>query len=228
MSAVTVITFDADDTLWVNEPYFREIESRFCELLAEYMPPEKISAELFSVEMANLEIYGYGVKAFMLSLTETALRITNDNIDPHLLHTIINLGKELLNKPIELLPGIPEVLKALAGKYKLVIATKGDLLDQERKAARSGINHFFHHIEIMSEKRRDDYIRLLERLNVAPENFMMIGNSFKSDILPVLELGGYAAYIPYHTTWMHEKTDDTVTHPRLYRLSSINDILRYV
>ncbi|MBS1511437.1 MAG: HAD family hydrolase [Bacteroidetes bacterium] len=222
---IKVIAFDADDTLWVNEPYFQETEKKFVALLEDYLPQHTTSQELFKVEMQNLPLYGYGVKAFMLSMIETALKITNNTTGNEIVEKVIVFGKELLEKPIELLDGVETVLKALEGKYRLVVATKGDLLDQERKLKKSGIDHYFHHTEIMSDKREADYIKLIKHLDIAPEEFLMIGNSIKSDILPVLAVGGHAFHIPYHTTWEHEKVELTLEHPEFKQLKNITDIL---
>src|SRR5687768_2605625 len=209
---IKVIAFDADDTLWVNEPYFYETEEKFSALLEDYLPKHSVSQELFKTEMQNLPLYGYGIKAFMLSMVETALRISNKTMSVEIIEQAIQFGKELLEKPIELLEGVEEVLKSLKGKYRLVVATKGDLLDQERKLKKSGIEHYFHHIEIMSDKQEADYKKLIKHLDIKPEEFLMIGNSIKSDILPVLAIGGHGFHIPYHTTWAHERVDHNVEH----------------
>jgi putative hydrolase of the HAD superfamily len=201
---IKVIAFDADDTLWVNEPYFQETEKKFCALLEDYLPQHTTAKELFKTEIDNLALYGYGIKGFMLSMVETALRIGGRDINPEIIEKAITYGKELLEKPIELLDGVEDTLKALKDKYRLVVATKGDLLDQERKLKRSGLEHYFHHIEIMSEKHEKDYQKLIKHLDIEASQFIMIGNSLKSDILPVLAIGGYACHIPYHTTWAHE------------------------
>ncbi|RQO79365.1 HAD family hydrolase [Pedobacter sp. KBW01] len=222
---ITVIAFDADDTLWVNEPYFRETEDKFAALLEDFMPRHSIIAELYKTEMANLSLYGYGIKGFMLSMIETALKITVGENDPKVVEMIIELGQEMLNKPIELLDGVEEVLKALHGKYKLVVATKGDLLDQQRKLTKSGLDHYFHHIEIMSDKQEKDYQKLMKHLDCQPESFLMLGNSLKSDVLPVLNIGGHAVHIPYHTTWVHESIDHIIEHPNFYEMESLSEIL---
>ena len=222
---ITVIAFDADDTLWVNEPYFRETEEQFAALLEDFIPRHSIVAELYKTEIANLPLYGYGIKGFMLSMIETVLRITEGKVKPAVIDKAIQLGQEMLNKPIELLDGVEEVLKALHGKYKLVIATKGDLLDQQRKLTKSGLDHYFHHIEIMSDKQERDYQKLIKHLDCQPEEFLMLGNSLKSDVLPVLAIGGHAVHIPYHTTWVHEHIDHTITHPNFFQLERLAEIL---
>lgn len=223
---ITTIAFDADDTLWVNEPYFQEAESQFCALLEDFLPQHTVSQALFKTEMKNLALYGYGVKGFMLCMIETASRISQGTASLRLIDCIIALGHELLQKPIELLPGVTDTLKQLQPNYRLIVATKGDLLDQERKLEKSGLTDYFHHIEIMSDKQVSDYRKLLNHLDCQPENFLMIGNSIKSDILPVLELGSYAAHIPYHVTWTHEKQEHTLTHTQFMELPSIDHILQ--
>ncbi len=222
---IKVIAFDADDTLWVNEPYFQETERKFCAMLEDYLPHHSVAQELFKTEMDNLVLYGYGVKGFMLSMVETALRVSGNTAHPEIISKALGFGKELLAKPIELLDGVEDVLKALQGKYRLVVATKGDLLDQERKLKKSGIEHYFHHIEIMSDKKESDYLKLIKHLDIPPENFLMLGNSLKSDVLPVLAVGGYAFHIPYHTTWAHEKIEHLVEHVNFRQLEIIADVI---
>lgn len=223
--AIKVIAFDADDTLWVNEPYFQETEKKFCALLEDYMPHHSVQKELFKTEIQNLALYGYGIKGFMLSMIETAMRISNNNVSNEVVEKIIEFGKNQLDGPVELLDGVEEVLHLLKKKYKLVVATKGDLLDQERKLKKSGLELYFHHIEIMSEKQEADYQKLIRHLDVDPSEFFMIGNSLKSDIIPVLNLGGHAAHIPFHTTWAHEVVEQTIEHPNFYKAEKIKDLL---
>lgn len=228
MNTLKVIAFDADDTLWVNEPYFRETEDKFCELLEDYLPHHSVARELLQVEIRNINLYGYGVKGFMLSMIETALEVSQKTIPVSVIEKAILLGKELLEKPIVLLDGVEDVLNQLQGKYKLVVATKGDLLDQERKLRKSGLEHYFHHIEIMSEKKEPDYQKLLKHLDIQPNEFMMLGNSLKSDVLPVLELGGHAVHIPYHTTWAHETVDAEIKHEQFKQVAEIKDVLSFL
>lgn len=222
------IAFDADDTLWVNEPFFQETERHFCALLENWLPAHEIETELLQTEIANLPLYGFGVKGFVLSMLETALRITGGQLSPTTSARILELGKEMLEKPVELLDGVREVLESLAasGKFRLVVATKGDLLDQERKLKKSGLEPFFHHVEIMSDKRAADYAKLLRHLDCRADQFLMVGNSLKSDILPVLELGGWAVHVPFHTTWALEKTDDVpLERPKFRQAERISDLL---
>ena len=228
MTNIKVIAFDADDTLWVNEPYFREAEDKFCALLEDYLPQHSVAHELFKTEIRNLPLYGYGIKGFMLSMIETILEVTEGTASLEMISKVIQFGKEQLNKPIELLEGIDAVLEALKGDYRLVVATKGDLVDQERKLQKSGLENFFHHIEIMSEKHEKDYLKLLKHLDCKPENFLMIGNSLKSDVLPVLQLGGHAVHIPFHTTWAYEVVEHHVEHANFKSVETISEILTFL
>lgn len=220
----TVVAFDADDTLFVNEPYFRETEEAFAALMEDYLPRHTTAKELFATEIKNLSLYGYGIKGFTLSMVETALQISNHTINSKIISEILNLGKQLLAKPIELLPQVEETLQALQGKYTLIVATKGDLLDQQRKLQKSGLEKYFHHIEVMSEKNVSDYEKILHRLHVEPANFMMIGNSLKSDVLPLLQMGAYGVHIPFHITWEHEKVEHQLEHEKFYQLQNISEV----
>jgi putative hydrolase of the HAD superfamily len=223
-----VIAFDADDTLWHNEAYFQETEQKFCALLENYLPQHTVARELLQTEIANISLYGYGIKAFMLSMIETAIRITDKQISNEAIEKIINYGREHLEKPVELMDGVEEVLQHLKGKYRLVMATKGDLLDQERKLKKSGLDHYFHHIEIMSEKKENDFQKLIKHLDIQPIEFAMVGNSLKSDVLPVLTLGGHGFHIPYHVTWAHERVETQIENERFTVLNSIHELLNYL
>lgn len=226
MKNIKVIAFDADDTLFINETYFDETEQKFCGLMQDYLSKQGISQELFKVEIDNLKLYGYGIKGYILSMIEAAMTISNNTIPIEIVEKIIQYGKELLQKPIVLLDGVEETLDTLYGKYKLVIATKGDLLDQRRKLHNSGLGHYFHHIEVMSDKQEKDYTDLIKRLEIEPSEFFMIGNSLKSDVLPVLAIGGHAVHIPFHTTWAHEKIDHKVVHENFSTHENIVEVLK--
>ena len=228
MDTIKVIGFDADDTLWVNEPYFQEVERQFCRILKPYLPEEETSKELFKTEMQNLEIYGYGAKGFILATIETALRATEGKITSEELNLIINTGKTLMTMPIQLLDGVEQVLQQLQAKYKLILATKGDLLDQERKLQKSGLIGYFHHIEIMSDKHEKNYLKLLAHLDIQPEEFLMVGNSVKSDILPVINIGAKAIHIPFEVTWQHENHHESSENHDFITVSSIAEILKHV
>lgn len=223
-----VIAFDADDTLWVNEPYFREAEDKFSSLLEDYLPHHSVTKELYKTELQNIPLYGYGVKGFMLSMVETALRVSRNTVPLAVIEKAIQYGKDLLDKPIELLEGVEETLHHLKGRYRLVMATKGDLLDQERKLKKSGLESYFHHIEIMSDKQEADYLQLIRHLDIRPDEFLMIGNSLKSDALPVLAVGGHAIHIPYHTTWEHEKVEGGVRHENFRSADTLKEILPFL
>nr|WP_297911941.1 HAD family hydrolase [uncultured Allomuricauda sp.] len=227
-TGIKVIGFDADDTLWVNETYFRETEERFAELLEGYETKNKIDQELFKMEMANLELYGYGVKGFMLSMIESALDLSNGTIPQQIISEIISLGKRMISHPVELLDGVVEVLEKLKDTYRLIVLTKGDLLDQERKLEKSGLSQYFHHVEVLSDKKESNYKSLLDHLDIDINQFLMIGNSLKSDILPILNLGAQAVHIPFHTTWAHEiVSEENIVNNHL-KLNSLKEILNYL
>ncbi|NNK75079.1 MAG: HAD family hydrolase [Maribacter sp.] len=204
-SDIKVIGFDADDTLWVNETYFRETEAQFADLLEGFETKNKIDQELFKKEMDNLELYGYGIKGFMLSMIESALELSNNEVSQATIQEILNLGKRMIAHPVELLDGVKEVLKALGDKYRLIVLTKGDLLDQERKLERSSLSTYFHHVEVLSDKKEENYKNLLDHLEIEVNEFLMIGNSLKSDVLPIINIGAKAVHVPFHTTWQHEQ-----------------------
>lgn len=226
MENIKVVGFDADDTLWENQLYFDEIENRYCNLLTDYFPIEKVSEELLKVEKKNMKIYGFGVKSFTLSMIETALALSNNQISNKIINTILDLGKELLNKPVEILNDVEYVLKALSKtSYKLIIATKGDLFDQERKLKQSKLEKYFHHIEVMSNKKESNYQSLLSHLDISPKNFLMVGNSMKSDILPVINIGGYAMHIPHTSTWAHEVVENDKELNNFWELENLIDVM---
>ena len=223
---IKVIGFDADDTLWVNETYFREAEEEAGRLLSHYETPNKIDQELFRMEIKNLSTYGYGVKGFVLSMIELAIELSNGTVSNTVLSKMLTIGKDMINKPIELLDGVEEVLKALSKDYKLIVATKGDLLDQERKLEKSGLIDYFHHIEVLSEKHDENYAKLLKHLEIKPSEFLMVGNSLKSDVLPLLNIGAEAIHVPFHTTWQHEKVTKKETNGVSYKtVGNLNEIL---
>lgn len=226
---IKVIGFDADDTLWVNETYFREAEVEFGNLLSDYETLNKIDQELFKKEIDNLPLYGYGVKAFVLSMVESALEQSNYNISTKSIEAILNIGKNMLNKPVELLDGVEDVLKVLSKKYRIILATKGDLLDQERKLEKSGLTKYFHHIEVLSDKQEANYSKLLNHLDIKPSEFLMIGNSLKSDVLPLVNIKAHAIHIPFHTTWAHEQVTEKETNGKSYKtINSLRELLQFL
>ena len=227
--SVKVIGFDADDTLWVNENYFREAEKKFCKLVGLKSSEKEAMTLLYEAEMSTLDIYGFGIKGFVLSMLETATKIMGGFLTHDIVNDIISIGKEMLNKPVELLDDVEHILTTLQNKYRLILVTKGDLLDQERKLEKSGISHYFHHIEIMSNKRKEDYKKLIQHLDIQPQEFLMIGNSLRSDIVPVLKIGGSAIYVPYDIMWQHESIDDhdleDLNYKTVPRLSAVLDTI---
>lgn len=228
MNKIKVVAFDADDTLWINEPFFKEAEQQFCILMEDYLTHQSISQILFKTQVDNLPLYGYGIKGFTLSMIEAAELISKGTYNTKIIDKVVKIGKELLTKPVELLDDVEDVLKELQAKYRLVVATKGDLKDQHRKLHKSGLGAYFHHIEVMTDKEPIDYEKLLKRLDIQPEEFIMIGNSLRSDVLPVLELGGHAVHVPFHTTWLHEHIDHPIVHDNfksIKKLSEIKDLL---
>ena len=222
---IKAIAFDADDTLWVNETFFRDAEVAFAKHLAAYGDQDEIVQKLLDTEIKNLDTYGYGIKGFTLSMLETAHRLMGKKMNAETIDFILNKGKQMLAEPVELLPYIEEVLDQLSKKYKLVVATKGDLLDQERKLIKSGLIDYFHHVEIVSDKKETQYKKLVIHLDIQPQEFLMIGNSLKSDVIPVLAMGGHAFHIPFHTTWSHEQVDEEINHSKFKALKSARELL---
>jgi len=228
-SKIKVISFDADDTLWQNENLFRETEQKFCRLMTPYAVKENAIKVLWETEVKNIPVYGYGIKAFTLDMLEAALKISKNKLTAKETQKIITLGKNLIKGPIVLLEGAENTLKKLSKKYKLIITTKGDLLEQENKIYRSGLLKYLRHIEVMSEKDTKSYVRLLKELNVKPQEFLMVGNSVKSDILPVLALGANAVFIPSRFTWFYEDGDankiPAENYLKLQNISQLSDFL---
>jgi putative hydrolase of the HAD superfamily len=220
-----VIGFDADDTLWHNETIFENVHVRFRALLAHYHDAATVDRTQFSTEMRNLDLYGYGVKGFTLSAIETAIQLTDGKIGAEEIRHLIELGREMLAHPVELLEGVAETLAALAPAHRLLVITKGDLRDQERKLRKSGVAGHFRHVEIVSEKDERTYESIFRRHAIAPENFLMVGNSLKSDILPVLALGGSGAHVPYPLTWAHEHVEAVpAAGGRFFQLKTVREL----
>ncbi len=223
---IKYIGLDADDTLWENELFYHNTEKEFAEILSGYLNKDELKKELLNTETNNVKLFGFGSKGFTISMIETAIRVTNNSITTDKIAKIISLGKSLFNSPVNLFEGTIDVLKKLQKKYKLVVATKGDLFDQERKLKASKLEQYFHHIEIMSNKNETNYKKLLNHLEIIPDEFLMIGNSLKSDIIPVLNIGGSAIYIPYHLTWEFEKREvEEFDRSCFLQINKITDIL---
>ena len=228
MKHLTTIGFDADDTLWQNEQFFRMTEERFRALLAGHMDADQLGARLLEAEKRNLGRYGFGIKGFMLSMIETAIEVSGGDVPASTIGDILGLGREMLAHPVETLPGVRETLEELADSHRLVLITKGDLFDQERKLAASGLGELFDAVEIVSDKKADTYRRIFARHGDGPERAMMIGNSLKSDVVPAIEAGGWGVYVPHELTWVLEHVDAPVDQPKFREVSAIHDVLPLV
>lgn len=222
---ITTIGLDADDTLWHNENLFEDHHRKYCALLSEYHDAKTVERVLYETEMNNLELFGYGVKGFTLSCIETAISLTDGAIKAEEIRRIIDHCRQMLLHPVELLEGVEDVLQGLNQRFRLLLITKGDLRDQERKIAKSGIAHHFGHTEVVSDKTVEAYARVLQRNEIPAKQFLMVGNSLKSDILPVLDLGGHGVHIPYRITWEHEHVESPPhDHDNFYQLESIQQL----
>lgn len=216
ISDIDVIAFDADDTLWHNEHLYLNTQNKFKQLLHQYHNDEWIEQRLNETEIRNLQHFGYGIKGFTLSMIETAIELSEGRVGVKEIQTIIGFGKEMLQAPVELLDGVRETIVQLAETYELMLITKGDLLDQEAKIARSGLGDYFSHIEVVSEKNAETYRKIWAKHGITTQRFLMVGNSLKSDILPVVAMGGRAVYIPYKTMWVHESVAEEDSDDRQY------------
>ena len=220
-----LIGFDADDTLWRSEDYYRDAQAQFERIVGGYVDLDDVHDRLYAVEKQNLALFGYGAKGMTLSMVEAAIAITGARISATDLHRIVELGKAVLQHPVELLPGIREAVEAIAHDRPVVLITKGDLFHQERKIEQSGLSDLFQRIEIVSEKDTRRYAQVLAEFDVAPSRFAMVGNSLRSDIEPVIELGGWGIHMPYHVTWEHELEHGVdVAHPRLTTITNAEGI----
>jgi putative hydrolase of the HAD superfamily len=226
---IGLVGFDADDTLWRSQDYFDEAQTDFERIVASYVDLDDVAHRLYAVEKRNLALFGYGVKGMVLSMVEAAVEITEERISASDVHRIVGLGKDLLRHPVELLDGVREAVQAVSAQYPVVLITKGDLFHQEAKVRDSGMADLFRRIEIVSEKDAATYARLFEEFDIAPQRFLMVGNSLRSDIAPVLELGGWGVHVPYHTTWAHE-ADATLRHgsERMRAIAGIGDLAQAV
>lgn len=225
MSRFDLVAFDADDTLWHNEVIYIAAQKKFAELLSQYHDPKWIQERLDATESRNLGHFGYGIKSFALSMIETAVELTEGRITGQDIQALLNLTKDMLATQVELMPDISKTIEELARSYTLMVITKGDLFDQETKLARSGLLPYFKHVEIVSNKNAETYSRLLKRYNTPPHRFVMVGNALRSDILPVLEIGGNAIYVPYDATWLHESGEPPKEGTeRYYQVQSVNRV----
>lgn len=222
--ALTTLCFDADDTLWDNEIYFREAHGEFCALMADYARPDTVLEKLLVHEVANLHPYGFGVKGFVLSMVETAIELSNGQVSATVIEALLAIGKRMLTHPVTLMDGVYDTLESLSQNYRLFVITKGDLLDQERKFALSGLAGFVERLEVVSHKSARDYQDIFTRHGLPPQSCMMIGNSMKSDILPVLEIGGRAVFIPQDLTWVVEQAEEPHNNDRYFTLERVADL----
>ncbi len=223
-SRIEVVAFDADDTLWHNETLFRDTAGRFTEILSRYCSEETIAARLFQTEMRNLEHYGYGIKSFTLSMIETAIELTDGEVSSREIAEILGFARSMLNHPVELLEGVEETIGALESRYRLLVVTKGDLLDQQSKLARSGLGDRFEAVRVVTSKDRATYESIVAGLGIPSDRFVMVGNSLKSDVIPALEAGTRAIHVPYHTEWAHEVVDPSVVDE--YDITTVERITR--
>ncbi|MEM7271901.1 MAG: HAD family hydrolase [Actinomycetota bacterium] len=221
---ISTVGFDADDTLWHSETHFAVTEERFASLVSPWLSEDEAASRLLDRERANLATFGYGVKGFTLSMIETAVEASEGTIPSAAIQNIIDWGKEMLRHPVELLPGVTETIDALTGRYRLALITKGDLFHQESKIAESGLADRFDHIEILSEKSPAQYRAVLGRLGVEPAGFVMVGNSVRSDVLPVIEIGAQAVHIPYGITWGHETVDRDAVEQCWHHLDRVDEL----
>lgn len=224
MKALTAIGFDADDTLWHNEQFFKLTEARFAELLVEHAEPSHIGDSLLEIERRNLRHYGYGIKGFTLSMVETAIEVTEGRVPASVIEKILNYGRELLSHPVETLPHAQETLESLIGRYRLILITKGDLFDQERKLAQSGLGEMFDAVEIVSEKDTETYARIFALHGDGPDRSMMVGNSMRSDILPAIQAGSWAIHVPHEHEWGHERAEAPVGASRYRSISHLGEL----
>jgi putative hydrolase of the HAD superfamily len=224
MSRLTAIGFDADDTLWHNERFFRLTQQRFAELLADFTDAPRLHDRLLAAERRNLGHYGFGVKGFVLSMIETAIEVTDERVPATVIAELIRAGQDMLSYPIELLPGAEAAIGALAGRYRLVLVTKGDLLDQERKLAQSGLGELFDAVEIVSDKTPATYARVFARHGNGAEHALMVGNSLGSDILPMIAAGGWGAHVPHTLTWALDEAAEPTDRARFFTLSDIGEV----
>ncbi|MEB8388865.1 HAD family hydrolase [Rhodobacteraceae bacterium KMM 6894] len=221
---LAIIAFDADDTLWQNEQFYRLTHDRFAALMADYAPPEGLKQRLLEAEVRNLGRYGFGIKGFTLSMIETAIEVTEGRVPASVISDLIAAGQDMLAHPVHLLPHADSVLAEVAQRYTVLLITKGDLLDQERKLAQSGLGDYFDGVEIVSDKTEDVYRRIFARRGVAAEQVMMVGNSLKSDVLPVLGVGGWGVHVPHDLTWSYEAAEAPVKAERFRALRDLGEL----
>jgi len=225
---LTTIGFDADDTLWHNMKFYDLTETRFAELLRDFAEPEHLAERLLATERRTVGIYGFGIKGFTLAMIETAIEVTDGKVPAGVLADVLAAGREMLTHPVEILPHAREAIEALAGSHRLVLITKGDLFDQERKIAASGLGDLFHGVEIVSDKTADTYARIFARYGDGAERALMVGNSLKSDVVPALKAGAWGVHVPHDITWAMEHHDEPQGETRYRRIDDLSGLARLV
>jgi len=228
MSKIEVVAFDADDTLWHTEHLFQDVQNRLYELMSAYASQADVEAHFHEMEVRNVRLFGYGVKGFTLSMVESAIEISNSQVSATDIHEIVMLGKSILDSPLDLFTGVETVLRDLGPDFRLFLITKGDVLDQRNKIEKSQLEPYFEKTIVVQEKDVETYQQVCVEHKINPQKMVMVGNSLKSDVLPILELGGYAVHIPYHVTAHFEKTDEPVDHPNFRRLDAMSDFAQTV
>ncbi|GHG88975.1 HAD family hydrolase [Pseudodonghicola xiamenensis] len=222
--SLTAVGFDADDTLWHNERFFRLTQARFTDLLKDFAEADLLSARLLAAERRNIQHYGYGIKGFVLSMIETAIEVTEDRVPANVIRELIEAGQEMLAHPIELLPHAREAVETLADSHRVILITKGDLIDQERKLAQSGLGDLFHGVEIVSEKTPAIYAEIFSRHGDGPDRALMVGNSMRSDVVPAIAAGGWGVYVPHGLIWEIERADTPEGSPRYHSIDTLGDL----
>lgn len=222
--SLTAVGFDADDTLWHNERFFRLTQARFTDLLKDFAEADLLSARLLAAERRNIQHYGYGIKGFVLSMIETAIEVTEDRVPANVIRELIEAGQEMLAHPIELLPHAREAVETLADSHRVILITKGDLIDQERKLAQSGLGDLFHGVEIVSEKTPAVYAEIFSRHGDGPDRALMVGNSMRSDVVPAIAAGGWGVYVPHGLIWEIERADTPEGSPRYHSIDTLGDL----
>jgi len=228
MTSLKVIAFDADDTLWHTEHLFQDIQVRLVEILENYAPAEQVRDRLHATEVSNIKLFGYGAKGFTLSMIETAIDISRGKVTASDIHEIVMLGKGLLDAPMNLIDGCVDVLEELKVEYRLLLITKGDVLDQRNKIEKSGLEHMFERTLVVQEKDTETYRALFLEYDMDPQTLAMVGNSMRSDILPILELGGMGIYIPYQVTASFEIVEEDVSHDQFHQLGHISELPEFL
>lgn len=221
---LTTIGFDADDTLWHNERFFQLTQARFADLLSDFTEADHVQTRLLEAEKRNLGHYGFGVKGFVLSMIETAIEVTDDRVPATVIRQLLDAGQDMLRYPIELLPHVQETMDALAGRYRLLLITKGDLLDQERKLAQSGLGDLFDAVEIVSDKNTQTYLSIFDKHGTGAAQAMMVGNSLRSDVVPAIAAGAWGVHVPHDLTWALEAAEPPAQDPRYYELPHLGKL----